>query len=63
MNDNVRDLVISPSMRGSKLDTKQSFEKGDANKSSGLSHTTKGFMGNGTPIQLEGQMPDGGDLS
>ena len=48
MNENMRELVITPSMRQQDVATKQSQDK-DKTGSSALSHTTKGFMGN-TPV-------------
>ena len=55
MNENVRELVITPSMRQSRTVGSKSFDK-DNKASSGLSHTTKGFLGN-TPIQLGQALP------
>ena len=56
MNENVRELVITPSMRQTKLqNVKSSYEKD--RKSSGMSQTTRGFMGKDTPLQLGTQLP------
>ena len=55
MNENMRELVITPSMRQQDVATKQSQDK-DKTGSSALSHTTKGFMGN-TPVQLGHNLP------
>ena len=51
MNENVRELVITPSMRQSRVANSKSFDTKEVKGSSGMSHTTKGFMGN-TPVQL-----------
>jgi len=47
MNENMRELNITPSMRQSQMLPNPSFEKD--RRSSDFSHTTKGFMGN-TPV-------------